>query len=117
MSNKTAKHVSLRSAKNMGPPPEGNLAVPVVSHGSMKTELYSPIHTDNQAPHQQDEVYVVAEGEGEFFDGEKIINVSPGSFLFVPAGTEHYFQNFSKGFCVWVIFYGPEGGEPSYQGC
>jgi hypothetical protein len=24
---------------------------------------------------------------------------------------EHYFENFSDDFAVWVIFYGPDGGE------
>jgi len=34
--------------------------------------------------------------------------------LFVPAGVEHRFENFSDDFATWVIFYGPEGGEGSH---
>ncbi len=35
----------------------------------------------------------------------------PHDFLFVPAGMEHRFENFSDDLAVWVFFYGPEGGE------
>jgi len=31
--------------------------------------------------------------------------------LFVPAGIEHRFENFTSDFATWVIFYGKEGGE------
>jgi mannose-6-phosphate isomerase-like protein (cupin superfamily) len=77
----------------------------------MEAELYSPVGVDSQQPHGRDEIYVVAEGEGEFFNGEGVVRVKPGSFVFVPAGVPHYFQNFTERFSVWVFFYGPEGGE------
>ncbi len=32
-------------------------------------------------------------------------------FIFVPAGQQHRFEDFSKHFAVWVFFFGPEGGE------
>lgn len=95
----------------LGPPPEGNLAIPVFAHGSMEAELYTPHGIDPQTPHSRDEIYLVARGEGEFFNGKERIRVSEGSFLFVPAGVEHRFENFSDDLAVWVIFYGPEGGE------
>lgn len=77
----------------------------------MEAELYTPGETDPQAPHTRDEIYVVARGSGEFFDGENKIKISEGSFIFVPAGTEHRFVNYTENFAVWVFFYGPEGGE------
>ncbi|HLT99428.1 MAG TPA: cupin domain-containing protein [Burkholderiaceae bacterium] len=114
---KLAQHVSFEQARRMGPPPEGNLAVPVLRHGTMEAELYSPIEVDLQKPHDRDEIYVVAKGRGEFFNGTEVIAVEPGSFIFVPAGTPHYFQNFSEGFSVWVVFYGPHGGEAHVSDC
>jgi hypothetical protein len=36
--------------------------------------------------------------------------------LFVPAGIEHRFYDFSDDFCTWVMFYGPEGGELPGEG-
>jgi len=107
----TAIHVSLEKAQSLGPPPEGNLAVPVFGHGTMTAELYSPDKVDQQTPHSKDEVYFIVCGSGEFFDGEKTVKVKTGAFIFVPAGVEHRFESFTDDFTVWVIFYGAEGGE------
>jgi len=104
-------HVGLASALDMGTPPAGNLAMPVFSRGSLEAELYAPKVRDPQKPHTRDEVYVVARGNGMFFDGVNRYSVESGSFLFVPAGQEHRFEQFSSDFAVWVFFYGPEGGE------
>ena len=102
--------VSLLEALSKGPPPEGNLAVPIFSHGSLVVELYSPAGHDPQQPHTRDELYFVAQGEGLFVDGSQSRPVDAGSFLFVPAGQVHRFEKFSPDFTVWVVFYGPEGG-------
>jgi len=104
-------HVSFADALSQGPPPAGNLAVPIFSRGSLAVELYSPAGQDPQRPHSRDEIYFVARGTGLFFDGERRQPVETGSFLFVPAGQVHRFENFSPDFVVWVVFYGPEGGE------
>ena len=111
MECKNASHISLKRALELGPPPEGNLAVPVFDHGSMQAELYEPGKVDPQTPHTRDEIYIVAKGSGEFFNGQENVYVEEGSFLFVPASVEHRFLNFTEDFAVWVIFYGPEGGE------
>jgi mannose-6-phosphate isomerase-like protein (cupin superfamily) len=104
-------HVDLAEALAKGPPPPGNLAVPVFSHGSLVVEIYTPAGHDPQKPHTRDEIYFVTRGEGFFFDGKERRRVAPGSFLFVPAGAVHRFEDFSADFTVWVAFYGPEGGE------
>ncbi len=104
-------HVGLSDALSQGPPPPGNLAVPIFSHGSLVVELYTPIGSDPQKPHTRDEVYFIARGTGYIFDGERRHSVAAGSFLFVPAGQIHRFEDFSSDFVVWVVFYGPEGGE------
>ena len=105
------KHVSLAEALAQGPPPAGNLAVPIFSHGSLEVELYTPKGSDPQQPHRRDEVYLVSRGTSAFFDGERRHELGPGSFLFVAAGQVHRFEDFSDDFAVWVFFYGPEGGE------
>lgn len=113
------QHVSLAQALTQGPPPPGNLAVPIFAHGSLIVELYAPqgheLYApqghDPQKPHTRDEIYFVARGGGQFFDGAKRYAVESGSFLFVPAGQPHRFEDFSDDFAVWVAFYGPEGGE------
>jgi mannose-6-phosphate isomerase-like protein (cupin superfamily) len=104
-------HVGLNEALAKGPPPPGNLAVPIFSHGSLVVELYTLTGHDTQKPHTRDEIYFVTRGTGLFFDGERNQLVETGSFLFVPAGQIHRFEDFSSDFVVWVVFYGTEGGE------
>ena len=80
-------------------------------HGTLSVEIYAPRGTDPQTPHSRDELYVVLQGRGLFFDGADRHPVGPGDFLFAPAGQPHRFDDFSDDFAVWVLFYGPEGGE------
>jgi hypothetical protein len=77
-SSKVATHISLFDALEKGPPPEGNLAIPVFNHGSMEAELYTPSENDPQKPHTRDEIYLVARGSSNFFNGEKNLDVEEG---------------------------------------
>jgi mannose-6-phosphate isomerase-like protein (cupin superfamily) len=106
-------HVNLTEALSKGPPPAGNLAVPIFSRGALDVEMYTPQGRDPQKPHDRDEIYFVARGQGLFFDGSQQHSVQAGSFIFVPAGQVHRFESFSPDFAVWVAFYGPKGGEAS----
>ena len=36
-----------------------------------------------------------------------------GTVAFVAAGETHRFEDLSDDFAVWVLFYGPDGGESS----
>jgi len=85
--------------------------VEVMKHGSMVMEFFKPEKVDTQTPHIQDEIYVIIKGNSTFFRNGERINCSAGDILFVPAGMEHRFENFSEDFETWVIFYGPKGGE------
>lgn len=87
--------------------------VELLAHGTLSVEIYRPVGQDLQTPHTRDEVYVVVSGVGEFVNGGQRKPFEPGELLFVPAGVEHRFENFSDDFATWVIFYGPEGGEDS----
>jgi mannose-6-phosphate isomerase-like protein (cupin superfamily) len=78
--------------------------------GDFSVELYAPHEVDMQQPHEQDEVYLVAEGSGTFLRGEERVTFVKGDFLFVAAGVVHRFEEFSKDFATWVIFFGPRGG-------
>ena len=95
------------------PGPTGERYVELFSHGTLSVELYAPREHDPQEPHTRDEVYVVVEGSGRFRNGTERHHFGPGDLLFVPAGVEHRFEEFSDDLAVWVIFYGPEGGEAS----
>ena len=93
------------------PGQKGERFVTAFTHGTLEVELYAPRGSDPQKPHRRDEVYVVVSGSGVFFaDGERR-EFQPGDFLFVAAGVEHRFEDFSDDLAVWVLFYGPDGGE------
>lgn len=83
----------------------------LMHYGTLSIEYYAPKEVDNQEPHKQDEVYVIASGHGVFHCNDKWMDCKKGDLLFVPAGMNHCFQNFSDDFATWVIFYGPDGGE------
>ena len=93
------------------PGPEGQRFATVFQHGTLLVEIYAPRGTDPQKPHTRDEVYVVATGSGEYVCGESRQSFGPNDLLFAAAGVEHRFENFTDDLVVWVLFYGPEGGE------
>ena len=74
-------------------------------------KLYAPRGSDPQTPHMRDEIYVVIRGTGDFICPGERRKFGPHDFLFVSAGMEHRFENFSDDLALWVFFYGPEGGE------
>ena len=80
-------------------------------HGSLSVEVYKPEKVDLQQPHNRDEVYLIISGSGEFLNNGRRTTFNTGDFLFVPAGIDHRFENFTDDFATWVIFYGLEGGE------
>jgi mannose-6-phosphate isomerase-like protein (cupin superfamily) len=80
-------------------------------HGTLEVEIYRPVGTDRQQPHRRDELYVVISGTGTFVHGAARTPFGPGAALFVEAGVEHRFVDFTEDFATWVFFYGPDGGE------
>jgi len=93
------------------PGTDGARFVELFSHGSLSVELYAPQGHDPQTPHRQDEVYVVVSGSGQFVHEAERTAFGPGDLLFVPAGDHHRFEDFTDDLVVWVVFYGPDGGE------
>ncbi len=83
----------------------------LMRRGTLTVEIFAPRIADTQLPHQQDELYVVVAGNAIFNNNGERTAVEQGDLLFVAAGVPHRFENFSDGFTVWVVFYGPPGGE------
>ena len=104
-------HVSLQEAFERLKTEEHEPFSVVMKQGSMSVEIFSPIESDTQSPHRQDEIYVIIRGDAIFYRNGERISCHEGDVLFVPAGMEHRFEKFSENFATWVIFYGPESGE------
>jgi mannose-6-phosphate isomerase-like protein (cupin superfamily) len=104
-------HLSIADALNRLSAAAGAMSVLLFEHGSLRVKMYAPRGHDPQTPHAQDEIYLVAQGRGIFDNGATRREFQVGDLLFAPAGSPHRFENFTDDFAVWVIFYGPEGGE------
>ncbi len=92
---------------------DGALFRALFTHGSLEIEIYKPVGVDDQKPHERDEIYVIASGKSHFTLEDQAYDVVAGDVLFVAAGREHRFSDFSTDFSTWVFFYGPKGGEVS----
>jgi mannose-6-phosphate isomerase-like protein (cupin superfamily) len=93
------------------PLPPGRRSAEVYAHGSMTLRYYKPPKPDPQTPHDQDELYVVTSGTGFFVCGAQRYAIATGDVLFAPANAVHRFEDGSDDLAVWVVFYGPTGGE------
>jgi Cupin domain. len=111
MSNDNCQKLNLDEALKRLPGPQGERSVALFEHGSLVVKLYAPRGSDPQTPHSRDEVYVIAQGSGEFVCAGARQTFGPNDVLFAAAGVEHRFESFTEDFAVWVFFYGPEGGE------
>jgi len=76
--------------------------------------LYKPEKIDPQTPHARDELYVIASGSGKFFCAGETQAIATGDVLFVAAGVEHRFLDFTDDFSTWVIFFGTRPQKPAH---
>lgn len=105
---------SLESASSSVPTSDGGTSATLFRHGTLEIKASKPQSPNIQTPHRQDELYFVARGSGVLFhDGERS-PFAAGDVLFVAAGTEHHFEDVSDDLQIWVIFYGPPGGESGH---
>ena len=104
-------HITLKEAQDQLSKESSQPFTEMMQHGTMQLEYFAPKGEDTQSPHLQDEIYVIASGSSDFIRQEEMIHCSIGDVIFVPAGMEHRFINFSADFATWVLFYGKQGGE------
>jgi mannose-6-phosphate isomerase-like protein (cupin superfamily) len=84
-----------------------HLRVPALSVGTYSIPVGE---RDDQAPHTEDEIYVVMSGRGSFTAGGRTVPVGPGMTLFVPAGEDHRFHDVTENMALLVFF------APAYTG-
>ena len=97
------------SAAIPGPPFGHSLSF--LKHGTLNVKLSLPVNPNQQTPHEQDEIYVIVRGHGFLVhDGERDA-VATGDLMFISAGTEHHFEDFTEDLAVWVVFYGPAAAK------
>src|SRR5258708_14134091 len=85
------------------------LRVPDLSVGTYSIPAGS---VDDQAPHTEDEIYVVTTGRATFEAGGDPGAVGPGSVIYVPAGEGHRFPDVGQGLATAGLF-APAQGSPA----
>ena len=60
--------------------------------------------TDQQQPHETDELYYVVEGSGKIEIDGSIQSVDKGKIIYVPAMTQHRFTEISEDLVLLVVF-------------
>ncbi|HXP20583.1 MAG TPA: cupin domain-containing protein [Streptosporangiaceae bacterium] len=66
---------------------------------------------DDQAPHTEDEIYVVTAGQAMFEGGGDRAAVGPGTVIYVPAGEVHRFTDVIQDLAAVVLFAPAEGSR------
>lgn len=93
------------------PGPAGEHSTSLLRRGTLEVKLSLPVRPNVQTPHEQDEVYVITRGHGVLVHDGRRDRCAAGDLAFVGAGVEHHFEDFSDDLAVWVLFFGPPGGE------
>ena len=62
----SCQKITLGQALDRLPGPQAERSVSLFEHGSLVVKLYAPRGDDPQIPPSRDEVYVVAQGSGDF---------------------------------------------------
>ena len=103
--------IRFTDAQRTIPGPAGERSVLVLQRGTLDVKLSLPVPPNQQTPHGQDEIYVVIRGRGVLIHDGKREPFESGDLLFVAAGTEHHYEDFTEDLALWRIFYGRSGGE------
>ena len=105
---------SLTEALNLGPPPPGNLAVPVFAHGTMEAELYTPQgHDPPDAPHSATRSMSSRAAGAGSSTATAATPSPPAPSSSSPPAPSTASRTSPPTSAVWVVFYGPQGGEPA----
>jgi mannose-6-phosphate isomerase-like protein (cupin superfamily) len=71
----------------------------------VKLVFFAPKGTDYQTFHEEDEFYFIARGTGKLVIGDDVFDCVAGDALFVDANVPHHFEDFSKDFATWAVFF------------
>ena len=104
--------VSVAEAMEKLPRPGGERYAKVLEHGTLEIEIYAPRGTRSRRSRTRATRSTSSSRAGaSSATAPNLERFGPGDVLFVPAHEEHRFETFTDDLVVWVMFYGPEGGE------
>ena len=91
--------------------PERERSARVWQRGALDVAFAFRVPPKQQAPHTQDEIYIIVRGRGVLIHDGRRDSFEAGDILFVAAGTEHQFEDVTENLALWRVFYGPHGGD------
>ncbi|WP_319381607.1 cupin domain-containing protein [Thiomicrorhabdus sp.] len=71
--------------------------------GRFNVDFYKPGEVDEMKKNKHDTLFFITSGDGHIFNNGKQHPVEQGEVIFVKAGKEHKFFNFSLDFTTWVV--------------
>lgn len=86
--------------------PQGVWDLEIFRKNDVSVSLFAPKEQDYQTPHEQDEIYVIQSGHGVIVIENQAHKFMPGDVIYVAAGKEHRFTEFSDDLAAWVVFFG-----------
>src|ERR1043165_432937 len=103
---RTPPPLTLAAARALTPT-EGERSVVVFRDEDVEVKFAAHPTSGPQAPHDRDELYIVASGTARYrWDGGET-PIGPGDIMFAAAHTPPGYDQFSEDFSVWIVFYGP----------
>ena len=86
---------------------QGSDVINLLMSDNVSVDIYKPNGVDRQKPHDRDEIYMIISGKAVLNCDNRQTSCKSGDILYVPAGREHKFENFTNDFCTWAIFTSP----------
>jgi mannose-6-phosphate isomerase-like protein (cupin superfamily) len=84
---------------------DGVFDVEAFKKGNVRLIFFAPRSNDYQTFHDEDEFYFILRGRGELVIENRRFTCGVSDAFFVPANAEHHFENFTKDFATWTIFF------------
>jgi mannose-6-phosphate isomerase-like protein (cupin superfamily) len=98
-------HMTIEKAISRLNKENGAVFTELMRRGTMSVEYYAPKKWDRQKLPYKDEIYVIASGQATMHREGQRFTCFTGDILFVAAGIDHHFENFSEDFATWVILF------------
>jgi mannose-6-phosphate isomerase-like protein (cupin superfamily) len=85
--------------------PRQEIFTNLMKNGTMQVQYYAPKKSEACQAKERDEIFVIASGFTTFYRNGERMPCKAGDVLFVAAGIERRFENFTEDFAAWVVQY------------
>ena len=83
---------------------EGVWDIEAFARDGMRLVFFAPRGADYQTSHEDDEFYFIVRGKGDTVIENHRFPCENGDAFYIPAKTDHHFENFTDDFATWAVF-------------